>query len=139
MVNVCGLHNYMYTVRVKKGKPRFNFKSQKNENKDHKTNNREWWYNYFSFIWYIGHAYWITDDCSAIIFVKRQNYFFSTFWVLAWLSCVKGNPSLTQNFSKLKKDLTKLISVHDSIFIFLLYGTLIVHIGSGMAAQQSFL
>ena len=25
------------------------------------------------------------------------------FWVLAWLSCVKGNPGLTQNFSKKKK------------------------------------
>ena len=40
-----------------------------------------------------------------------QNYFFSKFWVLARLSCVKGNPGLTQNFSKLKKDITKLISV----------------------------
>ena len=46
---------------------------------------------------------------------------------------------MTQNFSKLKKDITKLISVHDSIFIFLSFGTLIVHLGSGMAAQQSFL
>ena len=33
-----------------KRKPRFNFKYLRNENKDHKTNNREWLYNYFSFI-----------------------------------------------------------------------------------------
>ena len=65
-------------------------------------------------------------------------FFPPKFWVLARLSCEKGNPGLTQNFSKLKKDITKLISVHDSIFIFLSYGTLIFHIGSGMAAQQSF-
>ena len=30
----------------------------------------------------------------------------------------------------------KLLSVDDSIFIFLSYGTLVVHIGYGMAAQQ---
>ena len=44
------------------------------------------------------------------------------------------------NFSKLKKDLTKLISVHDSIIISLLYlGTLFVHIRPWMAAQKSIL
>ena len=31
-------------------------------------------------LWHISHAYWITDDCSAIIFVKTcQNYFFPNF------------------------------------------------------------
>ena len=44
-----------------------------------------------------------------------QNYFFSKFWVLARLSCIKENPGLTQNFSKWKTDITKLTSVHDSI------------------------
>ena len=68
---------------------------------------------------------------SKLIFYK--------FWVLARLSCVEGSPGLTQNFSKLKKDITELISVHDSIFIFLSCGTLITHIGSGMAAQQPLL
>ena len=32
----------------------------------------------------------------------------------------------------------KLLSVDDSIFIFLSYSTLIVHIRAGMAAQQEF-
>ena len=34
----------------------------------------------------------------------------------------KGNPGLTPNFSKSKKDLTKRISVHDSIIILLSFG-----------------
>ena len=43
------------------------------------------------------------------------------------------------NLSKSKRQIMKSLSVDDSIFIFLLCGTLVVHIGSGMAAQQSFL
>ena len=35
------------------------------------------------------------------------------------------------------KNHAKLLSVDDSIFIFLSYGTLVVHIGSGRTAQQS--
>ena len=54
-----------------KRKPRFNFKSLQNEKTDHKTNNREWYYYFFSFIWHIDHAYWLSDDCSAIIVVKH--------------------------------------------------------------------
>ena len=40
---------------------------------------------------------------------------------------------------KSKRQIMKLLSVDDSIFIFLSYmdhGTLVIHIGSGMAAQQ---
>ena len=46
-----------------------------------------------------------------------QNYFFSSKFGVSSLiySCVKGNPGLTPDFSKLKKDTTKLISMHDSI------------------------
>ena len=44
--------------------------------------------------------------------------FFQVLSVIARLSCVEGSPGLTQNFSKLKKDMTELNSVHDSIFIF---------------------
>ena len=40
--------------------------------------------------------------------------------------------------SKSKRNIMKLLSVDYSIFIFRSYGTLVVHIGSGMAAQQSF-
>ena len=43
------------------------------------------------------------------------------------------------NFSKLRKDITKLISVHDSIISLLLFGTLFIHIWPWMAAQQSIL
>ena len=51
----------------------------------------------------------------------------------------KGNQDSILNFSKSKRQITKLLSVDDSTFIFLSYGILVVHIGSGMAAQQSFL
>ena len=51
----------------------------------------------------------------------------------------KGNRDSILNLSKSKRRIIKLLSVDDSIFIFLSYGTLVVHIGSGMAAQQSFL
>ena len=65
-----------------------------------------------SFIWHIGHAYW--DDCSAINFVNYVKItLFPSFMQVARLSCVQGNPSLAPNFSKLEKDVTKLISVHD--------------------------
>ena len=46
---------------------------------------------------------------------------------------------LTPDFSKSKKDITKLISVHDSIIILLSFGTLFIHIRPWMAAQQSIL
>ena len=51
----------------------------------------------------------------------------------------KGNQESILNISKLKCKILKLLSVDDRIFIFLSYGTSIVHIGSVMAAQQSFL
>ena len=51
----------------------------------------------------------------------------------------KGNRDSILNLSKSKRKITKLLSAVDSIFIFLSYGTLVVHIGSGMAAQQLFL
>ena len=38
----------------------------------------------------------------------------------------KGNPGLTQNFSKLKNDITKIISVHDSIISLLQFGILFI-------------
>ena len=50
-----------------------------------------------------------------------------------------GNPGLTQIFSKSKKDITKLISVHDSIIILLSFGALFIHIRPLIAAQQSVL
>ena len=40
-VNITLIYVCIYSVSKKKRKPRFNFKSLKNENKDHKTNNRE--------------------------------------------------------------------------------------------------
>ena len=49
----------------------------------------------------------------------------------------KGNQNSILNLSKSKRKIIKLLSVDDSIFIFLSYGTLVVHIGSGMAVQQS--
>ena len=51
----------------------------------------------------------------------------------------KGNRGSILNLSKLKRKIIKLLSVDDSTLIFLSYGTLVIHIGSGMAAQQSFL
>ena len=49
----------------------------------------------------------------------------------------KGNPSLTQNISKLIKDVTTLISVGDSIVILLSFDRLFIHLLPRMAAQQS--
>ena len=43
----------------------------------------------------------------------------------------KGNRDSILNLSKSKRKIIKLLSVDDSIFIFLSYGTLVVHIGSG--------
>ena len=54
------------------------------------------------------------------------------------LSFKKGNRDSILNLSNSKIQITKLLSVDDSIFIFHSCGTLAVHIGSGMAAQQSF-
>ena len=51
----------------------------------------------------------------------------------------QGNGDSILNLWKSKRKIMKLLSVDYSIFIFLSYGTLGVHIGSGMAAQQSFL
>ena len=45
----------------------------------------------------------------------------------------RGNSGLTPNFSKLKKDITKLISVHDGIIILFSLG---IHIRAWIAAQQ---
>ena len=53
------------------------------------------------------------------------------------VSLKKGNQDSILNLSKSKRQIIKLLSVDDSIFIFLPYGTLVVHIGLGMAAQQS--
>ena len=50
----------------------------------------------------------------------------------------KGNGDSILNLSKSKRKIMKLLPVDDSIFLFLSYGTLVVHIGSGMPAQQSF-
>ena len=50
----------------------------------------------------------------------------------------KGNRDSILNLSKSKRQIITLLSVDDSIFIFLSYGTLVIHNGSGMAAQQSF-
>ena len=50
----------------------------------------------------------------------------------------KRKPRLITKSLKTKWQIMKL-SGDDSIFIFLSYGILVVHIGSGMAAQQSFL
>ena len=42
-LNVHSTFQILYTVWVKKNRnPRFNFKSQKNENKDHQIYNMEW-------------------------------------------------------------------------------------------------
>ena len=49
----------------------------------------------------------------------------------------KTKPGFDSNFLKIKKDTTKLISVHDSIIILLQFGTLFIHIRPWMAAQQS--
>ena len=43
-------------------------------------------------------------------------------------SLKKGNPSLTQNISKLIKDVTILISVGDSIVILLSFDRLFIHL-----------
>ena len=51
----------------------------------------------------------------------------------------EGNPSLTQNISKLIKDVTTLISVGDSIVILLSFDRLFIHLWPRMAAQQSIL
>ena len=51
----------------------------------------------------------------------------------------KRNRDSILNLSKSKRKIIKLLTVDDSIFIFLSYGTFVVHIGSGMAAQQLFL
>ena len=52
---------------------------------------------------------------SAIIFVKHVKIIFFQVLSINSIELRKGNPGLTQTFSKLKKDITKLISVHDSI------------------------
>ena len=48
----------------------------------------------------------------------------------------KRNRDSILDLSKLKRQIIKLLSVDDSIFIFLSYGTMVVNIGSGMTAQQ---
>ena len=50
---------------------------------------------------------------------------------------VKKKRDSVLDLSKSKRQIIQLLSVDDSIFIFLSYGTLVVHIGSRMAAQQS--
>ena len=54
-----------------------------------------------------------------------------------WSVLLKGNRDSILNLSKLTRQIMKLLQVDDSIFIFLSYGTLVIHNGSGMAAQQS--
>ena len=56
-----------------------------------------------------------------------------------WVKKKEGNPSLTQNISKLIKDVTTLISVGDSIVILLSFDRLFIHLWPRMAAQQSIL
>ena len=58
-------------VKIKKRKPRYNPKSLKSKRKNHKIVISGWKHIYLSLIWYIGHSYWVRDDCSAIIFVKH--------------------------------------------------------------------
>ena len=48
------------------------------------------------------------------------------------VSLKKGNRDSIQNLSKLKRKIMKLLSVDDSIFIFISYCTLVVHIGSAI-------
>ena len=53
----------------------------------------------------------------------------------------KGKWDSILNLSKSKRKIMKLLSVDDSIFLFHLYDTLVIHTGSGMAAKayQNFL
>ena len=53
-----------YTLWVKKRKPRFYFRSLKKKKIAKLISGND---SNPSFIWHIVHAYWITDDCSAII------------------------------------------------------------------------
>ena len=66
-----------------KRKPRLNFKSLKNEKTDHKTNNREWYYYFSSFIWHIDHAYWLSDGLLSNHFCKAcQNCLHPSFFIV---------------------------------------------------------
>ena len=49
----------------------------------------------------------------------------------------EGNRDSILNLSKAKRQIINILSVDDdSILMFLSYGTWVIHIGSGMAAQQ---
>ena len=71
---------------------------------------------------------------AFFVVAKTDLYYFQETASRKTLQCGlnKLNPGLTQNFSKLKRDIAKLISVHDSIIILLSLIWYIAHSHSAM-------
>ena len=84
--------------------------------------------------------FFLLQDCSVKLFFTvcfnlSRNLTDVSTNITVWVK-KKGNRDSILNFSKSKRQTIKLLSVEDSIFIFLSYGTLVIYIGSGMAALQ---
>ena len=100
-------------------------------------------YEIFQFI-SIFHIFFLCKFRIIMVLYLPKNVVWCKRYMPMPIQCIQcelkyGNRNSILNLSKSKRNIMKLLSVDDSIFIFLSCGTLVVHIGSGMDAQQSYL